>query len=72
MISRRPNPAFFAHLEQRIADLRALNIEADLILFHPYDRWGYATMSRRRTIVICVTCWRGISAYREHLVVARQ
>jgi hypothetical protein len=40
----RPNPAFFAHLEQRIADLRALNIEADLILFHPYDRWGYATM----------------------------
>jgi hypothetical protein len=41
----RPNPAFFAHLEQRVADLRALNIEADLILFHPYDRWGYATMS---------------------------
>jgi hypothetical protein len=41
----RPNPAFFAHLEERIADLRALNIEADLILFHPYDRWGYATMS---------------------------
>jgi hypothetical protein len=40
----RPNPAFFAHLEQRTADLRALNIEADLILFHPYDRWGYATM----------------------------
>jgi Domain of unknown function (DUF5060)/Protein of unknown function (DUF4038)/Domain of unknown function (DUF5605) len=40
----RPNPAFFAHLEQRIADLRDLGIEADLILFHPYDRWGYATM----------------------------
>jgi len=40
----RPNPAFFAHIEQRIADLRALNIEADLILFHPYDRWGYAAM----------------------------
>ncbi len=40
----RPNPAFFAHIEQRITDLRALGIEADLILFHPYDRWGYATM----------------------------
>ena len=40
----RPNPAFFSHLEERIADLRALGIEADLILFHPYDRWGYATM----------------------------
>ncbi len=40
----QPNPAFFSHLEQRIADLRRLGIEADLILFHPYDRWGYATM----------------------------
>jgi hypothetical protein len=40
----RPNPAFFAHIEQRVADLRALGIEADLILFHPYDRWGYSTM----------------------------
>lgn len=38
------NPAFFAHLEQRIADLRVLGIEADLILFHPYDRWGYSKM----------------------------
>ena len=40
----RPNPKFFAHIEQRITDLRALAIEADLILFHPYDRWGYASM----------------------------
>ena len=40
----RPNPAFFAHIEQRVTDLRALGIEADLILFHPYDRWGYSTM----------------------------
>jgi len=40
----RPNPKFFQHLEQRILGLQALNIEADLILFHPYDRWGYANM----------------------------
>ena len=39
------NPDFFAHLEKRIDDLRALGIEADLILFHPYDRWGYSKMS---------------------------
>jgi hypothetical protein len=38
------NPAFFAHFEKRLGELRELNIEADLILFHPYDRWGYATM----------------------------
>jgi hypothetical protein len=40
----RFNPAFFQHLEKRVADLRALGIEADLILFHPYDRWGFASM----------------------------
>jgi hypothetical protein len=40
----RFDPAFFQHLELRIAQLRGLGIQADLILFHPYDRWGYATM----------------------------
>jgi len=40
----RFNPAFFRHLEQRVGDLRDLGIEADIILFHPYDRWGYSTM----------------------------
>jgi hypothetical protein len=38
------NPAFFLHMESRIRDLRALNIEADLILFHPYDHWGFQEM----------------------------
>ncbi|HOU12698.1 MAG TPA: DUF5605 domain-containing protein [Anaerolineae bacterium] len=40
----RFNPAFFRHLEQRVGNLRDLGIEADIILFHPYDRWGYSTM----------------------------
>src|SRR6185312_2214758 len=40
----RPNPAFFAHIEARIADLQAIGVEADLILFHPYDRWGFSSM----------------------------
>lgn len=40
----RFNPEFFRHLERRVANLRDLGIEADLILFHPYDRWGYASM----------------------------
>ena len=40
----RFNPEFFRHLERRIHDLEAVGIEADLILFHPYDRWGYASM----------------------------
>ena len=41
----RFNPGFFAHIEKRIGDLSALGIEADLILFHPYDRWGYQSMT---------------------------
>jgi hypothetical protein len=40
----RPNPAFFRHLETRVRQLRDLGIEADLILLHPYDRWGFANM----------------------------
>ena len=40
----RFDPAYWAHLEQRIGQLRDLHIEADLILFHPYDRWGFASM----------------------------
>ena len=40
----RFNPAFFRHLEQRIAELNALGIQADLILLHPYDNWGFASM----------------------------
>jgi hypothetical protein len=42
----RFNPEFFRHLERRIGDLRALGIEAELILFHPYDRghWGFDRM----------------------------
>lgn len=42
----RFNPAYFQHLEQCILSLRDLNIEADLILFHPYDfgGWGFDRM----------------------------
>jgi hypothetical protein len=41
----RFNPAFWRHLERRIAELLALGIQADLILFHPYDRWGFSAMA---------------------------
>jgi len=43
----RFNPKFFQHLEKRLADLRDLGIEADLILFHPYDEghWGFDRMT---------------------------
>ncbi|MGN7862629.1 DUF5605 domain-containing protein [Microbacterium sp. 22303] len=40
----RFDPVHFRRLEQRIAQLGALGIEADLILFHAYDRWGFADL----------------------------
>jgi len=43
----RFDPEFFAHYEERIRDLEALGIEADIILFHPYDKWGFSTMDQR-------------------------
>jgi Domain of unknown function (DUF5060)/Domain of unknown function (DUF5605)/Protein of unknown function (DUF4038) len=40
------NPEYFRHFENRIRQLRDLGIEADLILFHPYDmgHWGFDRM----------------------------
>jgi hypothetical protein len=35
---------FFQHLDRRIQDLCDLGIQADLILFHPYDRIGYGDL----------------------------
>lgn len=40
----RFNPEYFRHYERRLAQLRDLGIEADLILFNPYGRWGFETM----------------------------
>jgi len=37
----RFDPAFFQHFEDRINELGKLGIQADVILFHPYDRWGF-------------------------------
>ena len=42
----RFNPAYFRNIEKRILQLDSLGIEADLIVFHPYDRWGFSSMSR--------------------------
>ena len=38
------NPAYFQHLDHLILELRRIGVQADLILFHPYDKWGYQSM----------------------------
>jgi hypothetical protein len=42
----RFNPEFFRNIERRIRQLDSLGIQADLIVFHPYDRWGFSSMDR--------------------------
>ncbi|MFP7761952.1 DUF5605 domain-containing protein [Marisediminicola sp. LYQ134] len=40
----RPDVEYWARLDSRIDELDDLGIQADLILFHAYDRWGFSTM----------------------------
>ena len=40
------NPEFWQHFEKRVMDLLKLGIEADIILFHTYDRWGFEYMDK--------------------------
>lgn len=39
------NKQFWNNLEARIGALQKLGIQADLILFHPYDRWGFEDLT---------------------------
>ncbi|WP_022867278.1 DUF5605 domain-containing protein [Schaalia vaccimaxillae] len=36
--------AFWRNLDERVMQLGQLGIQADIIFFHSYDRWGFATM----------------------------
>ena len=44
----KPNPDFYKLLEECITDLHKIGVEADLILFHAYDHWGFANMDQTR------------------------
>lgn len=60
------NVAFFQMLDRQILALRNLGIEADLILFHSYDRWGFSEMSKEtdnrylRYVVARLAAYRNI------------
>jgi len=46
----RFNPEHFQHIEKCILRLREMGIEADIILFHPYDRWGFSKMPQEANL----------------------
>jgi len=61
----RPNPTFWHHFETRILDLQKLGIEADIIIWHPYDRWGFAEMSKAEDDRYLRYCIARLSAFRN-------
>ena len=68
----RFDPAFWRHFERRVGQLRDLGIEADLILFHPYDRWGFATMDAESDDRYLQLCRRAPGRVSQRVVVDGQ
>ncbi|MBR0088097.1 MAG: DUF5605 domain-containing protein [Lachnospiraceae bacterium] len=61
----RFNVRHFRHVEESILKLQELGIEADLILFHPYDRWGFSLMSHEQDILYLNYVTARFAAYRN-------
>lgn len=61
----RFDPRFWQHFEQRVAQLCELGIEADLILFHPYDHWGFREMPAEVDDFYLRYCVARLAAYRN-------
>ena len=63
----RPNPEFFRNFEDRLMDLQKLGIEADVILFHPYDNghWNLDKMNKDEASFYLRYLIARISSYRN-------
>ena len=61
----QPNYEFFQNFDKRVEQLMELGIQADVILFHPYDHWGYLTMGDEANAKYVRYMIARISAYRN-------
>ena len=59
----RPNIAFWHRFETILTRIAAMGIQADLILFHPYDRWGFASLPQRDNLIYLDYLLRRLSAF---------
>lgn len=59
------NNAFWERLEHRIEQLDDLGIQADIILLHPYDRWGFSRMSKEQDVFYLQYAVRRLSSYKN-------
>ena len=62
---RHPDFEFWNHLDSCIEELGKLGVEADLILFHPYDRWGFSKLTHEESMIYLDYCIRRLSAFRN-------
>ncbi len=61
----RFDPAYFRMVERRILELQSAGIEADCILFHPYDGWGFKAMGPEADDFYLRYAIARLSAYRN-------
>ncbi|MEK3697950.1 MULTISPECIES: DUF5060 domain-containing protein [unclassified Paenibacillus] len=59
-------PEYFRNYEERVKDLMKLGIEADVILFHPYDNWGIDSLMQQADDLLYVNYMISrLAAYRN-------
>ncbi|MDO4337476.1 MAG: DUF4038 domain-containing protein [Eubacteriales bacterium] len=61
----RPCFEFWKHLENVIFRLAAQGIQSDLILFHPYDKWGFSILSMEQCRIYLDYLLRRLAAIPE-------
>ena len=61
----RFNVKHFQHIDKCIEKLMKLGIQADLIVMHPYDRWGFSRMSTECDDLYWKYLIARVSAYRN-------
>jgi hypothetical protein len=61
----QPNYEFFQNFDNRVTQLLEMGIQADVILFHPYDKWGYSQMGKEMNEKYVRYMIARLSAYRN-------
>lgn len=59
----KPCLSFWERIEERINQLDQLEIQCDLILFHPYDRWGFSKLNSKEVKIYLDYLVRRLSAF---------
>ncbi len=59
------NFVFWNQLDQNLLELEELGMEADLILFHPYDKWGLAELSQQESLAYVEYCIARYGAFHN-------